>query len=75
MVRNDGAETRRLRLVELKRYIIRYEPEKIPQKRLLAMFSIQTGLSRDRIESMIETLLDSGSIAQDGDFLVKGAEF
>jgi len=65
----DGAETRRLRLQKLVE-IIKANPES-EQKRVSALFMLQTGLTKRRIEEYIEELQNAESIRiENGKFIL-----
>ncbi len=74
MVRGDGADQRRDRLKKLCEYIQRNESERIPEKRMIAVFVYNTGLTKRATQEMVEDLLDAGLITRDGLYLLRGAE-
>ena len=66
-IRNDGTEARRQRILRLKRHIMKFQGDDVPEKRLLSMFCEETGLTMARVSEMLELLLDSGSIVREGE--------
>lgn len=74
MVRGDGADKRRDRLKKLHEIILRSEVDKIPEKRLIALYVYNTGLTKRVTQEMIEDLLDTGLVLREGLYLRKGAE-
>lgn len=73
MVHNDGTQNRRERTRKLTEYIIRMEELKIPERRLIATFCYDNGITRRTGQDMLEELLDTGIIVREGVFVVKGA--
>lgn len=63
MTVKDGAQTRKLRIDKLLD-IIQRNPE-LEEKRIKALFTLQTGLTRRRVEEYIEELEEMGLIRRE----------
>jgi len=69
MVRKDGAEIRRERIEELKKKIATFQDEqvrkgskpeeiKIPLKRFVAVYSVESGLTPSKVSEYLELLME-----------------